>query len=54
MEALYRWRGDVRGQPGPTHHRVACPRGHPCHQVVWWPHGPPSSSPSDFVSCREK
>jgi hypothetical protein len=35
--ALYRRRGGVRGQPGPTHHRVARPRGHPHHQVVWWP-----------------
>jgi hypothetical protein len=39
--ALYRWRGGVIGQPGPTHHRLARPRGHPCYQVVWWPHGPP-------------
>jgi hypothetical protein len=37
MEALYRQRCDVRGQPWPTHHRVARPRGHLCHQVVWWP-----------------
>jgi hypothetical protein len=41
METLYRRRGEVRGQPGPTHHRVACPRGHPRHQVLWWPPGPP-------------
>jgi hypothetical protein len=37
MEALYRRRGNVRGQPGPTHHRVARPRGHPRHHVVWCP-----------------
>jgi hypothetical protein len=40
-KALYRQRGGVRGRLGPTHHRVACPRGHPRHQVVWWPPGPP-------------
>jgi hypothetical protein len=53
MEALYRQRGDVRGQPGP-------------HTIGWralgvtcatrWCGGPwpPSGSPLDFVSCQEK
>jgi hypothetical protein len=50
METLYRRRGNVRGQPWPTHHRVARPRGHPRHQMVWWPPWPPSGSPSVFVS----
>jgi hypothetical protein len=35
--AFYRWRGDVRGQPGAPHHRVACPGVHPCHHQVWLP-----------------
>jgi hypothetical protein len=40
-ETLYRRRGDVRGWPGPPYHRLACPGGHPRHQVVWLPPGPP-------------
>jgi hypothetical protein len=40
LETLYRLRGNVRGWPGPPHHRVACPGGHPRHQVVWLPPGP--------------
>jgi hypothetical protein len=39
-ETLYRRRGNVRGRPGPTHHWVARPRGHPRHQVVWLPLAP--------------
>jgi hypothetical protein len=53
-ETFYRQRGDVRGWPGPTHHRVERPRGPPAPPggvVAPWP---PSGSPSDFVSCREK
>jgi hypothetical protein len=41
LEASYRRRGDVRGWPGPPHHRVARPGGHPHHQVMWLPPGPP-------------
>jgi hypothetical protein len=54
MEALYRRRGNVRGQPGPTYHRVACPRGHPHHQVVWWPPGPPPALLRSLSCVREK
>jgi hypothetical protein len=40
-EALYRWRGGVKGPPGGPHHRVACPRGHPRRPRVWLTPGPP-------------
>jgi hypothetical protein len=53
-EALYRRRGGVRGCPGPTHHRVAPPRGHLCHHVVWWPPGPPSALLRSSYHIREK
>jgi hypothetical protein len=43
MEALYRRRGNVRGQPGASHHRVARPGVHPHHHLVWSPPGPPST-----------
>jgi hypothetical protein len=63
--ALYRRRGGVRGRSGPTHHRVARPRGHPRHQVVWWPLAPLWLSfglrhvsrkigGSGFVSCNSE
>jgi hypothetical protein len=39
-EACYRQRGGVRGWSGPPHHRVARPRGHSRHQVVWLPLAP--------------
>jgi hypothetical protein len=29
-------------------------RGHPRHPMVCQPPGPPSGSPSDFISCRKK
>jgi hypothetical protein len=53
-KASYRRMGDVRGWPGPPHHRVACPGGHPRHQVVWLPPGPPYDSSLDSVLCRGK
>jgi hypothetical protein len=47
MEALNRWRGDVRGGLGPPHRVVAQARGHATPGVVGpWP---PSGSPLVFV-----
>jgi hypothetical protein len=40
IEALYRWKGDVRGQPGPPHHGLTHPRCHLCHHLVWLPLAP--------------
>jgi hypothetical protein len=42
-EALYRRKGDVRGQPGAPHLVVARPGGHPHHPMVCQPPASPSA-----------
>jgi hypothetical protein len=53
-EALYMRRGNVRGQPGAPHLVVARPGGTPAPPYGVPASWPPSVSPSDFISCREK
>jgi hypothetical protein len=53
-EASYRRKGDVRGWPGPTHHRVVHPQGSPALPCGVVAPRPPSGSPSVFVSCPGK
>jgi hypothetical protein len=53
MEALYKRRGDVRGQPGP-HTWWWCGQGAPAPPYGVPAPWPPSGSPSNFVLCQGK
>jgi hypothetical protein len=53
-KGTYRRKGGVKGGPGAPHQRVVRPEVHPRHPLVWWVPGPPSGSPSVFVSCPGK
>jgi hypothetical protein len=53
-EALYRWRGGVRGPPGWPHHRWARPGAGPRPLVVSLPSGPPPALFRSLSFVQEK